>query len=314
VKVAVVGDLALDLYVYARPERLSREAPVPVLRLEREEAVPGCAANVAANLAALGADVATVGAVGDDADGARLCEALARLGARTDGVLRVRGRRTPVKTRVLAGERNTRKQQVLRLDRAPEGPAPDRAALARAIARGAEGAGAVVLSDYGLGLLDEATLDAVRAAAGAVPLVVDSRFDAARLARGAVLKLNEGEAEALAGGAIADRAGAIAAGLGLLERLGARAIVLTRGNQGMLVFEPDRAPLEVPIAGDEEIVDVTGAGDTVTASLAFELARGADLGRAAHTATLAASVVVMKQGTATCSALELAAALARAGA
>lgn len=302
----MIGDLALDLYVYARPERLSREAPVPVLRFEREEAVPGCSANVVANLAALGADVAVIGAIGDDEEGARLLAALERLGARTAGVRRCPGRRTPVKTRVLAGERNTRKQQVLRLDRADEPlPALEPAELRLPLA----GARAVVISDYGQGLVGDAALEAIRALAAEVPLIVDSRFSAGRLARGAILKLNEGEAEALAGAPIADEAAAREAGARLLGRLEARAIVLTRGNQGMLLFEPGRAPVGIAIAGEKEIVDVTGAGDTVTAALALELARGADLERAARVANAAASVVVMKQGTAVCTRAELEAAL-----
>lgn len=309
-RVLVLGDLMLDRYVTGEVRRISPEAPIPVLRAETRRAVLGGAGNVAANIASLGARAELVGLLGDDAAG-RECESLLAahpgIAAR---LVRSAARPTTVKTRFMSGG-----HQLLRLDEEVSEPAdPEaRAALLAAFAAALPGAGAVVLSDYGKGVLCDPVLRGAIAAARAagVPVVADpKRADFAGYAGVAVLTPNLLEVSAATGIAAGTDAGAAAAGARALALSGAGAVLVTRSERGMTLVRPDAAPLHVP-ARAHAVADVSGAGDTMAAALAIALASGAPLPEAAALANAAAGLAVTKPGTATVRHAELAAALHR---
>ncbi len=313
-QVVVAGDFVADEYVYGETERISREAPVLIVRFESSELKPGCAGNAALNLAALGVRVRAVGAVGDDALGEGLLAALARGGVDVAGLQRVRRRPTESKTRILAGGRSTRRQQMLRVDRASAEPlpAPVQARLASTAERLGRRAGAVLASDYGSDALGSAAIEGLRRVRrGGVPVCVDSRYRLTAFAGLTMVKPNEPELEAAVGfslkapGAL-DRAARL-----LLRRLGCAQVLVTRGRNGMSLFQPGARPLHVPAHGRAEAVDVTGAGDAVAASYCASLAAGASAEEAARIANVAGALVVRKPGTATVDHAELLGELAR---
>jgi rfaE bifunctional protein kinase chain/domain len=313
VEVGVVGDLIADVYVHTRPSRLSREAPVLVVRHEREEVVPGGAANTARNLAALGAKVQLVAEVGDDTVGARVTEMLGAAGVATDA-LHVRGDRpTVTKTRILAGDPHRTKQQLFRIDREPR-RGDVRALEAETIARLERVDRKVkgfVVSDYDYELLSPAAIDWLRRKAKSKPVIVDSRHRLRSYRGVSVITPNEEEAEETTGLRIDGTPDALAVGTALVESLDVKAVLLTRGKLGMMLFEPRTEPRDFPIVGQGEVVDVSGAGDTVVAAFTGAWMSGASLADAAWISNCAASVVVMKVGAATCSPAELAAVLAQ---
>ena len=312
-RVVVAGDLVADEFVYTRIDRVSREAPVLILKHDRSETLAGGAGNAAANAAALGGRVEIIGAVGRDDIGTRLLAALPAR-ATTRAVVRARGYVTPIKTRILAGGIHSAKQQVVRIDRAGGQLSPlvlrkIETALARAIRR----ADALIISDYGLGLISPALW--ARALAAAKPprppmVLVDSRYALANYHGITACTPNESEVEALLGVKINDdRAMLERAGRELLQRLRCQAVLITRGSRGMALFEPGRPTDHIPIVGSDEVADVTGAGDTVIATFSLALAAGATFRDAARLANFAGGIVVMKRGTATVTRAELAAAL-----
>jgi rfaE bifunctional protein kinase chain/domain len=311
----VAGDFVADEYVFGETERISREAPVLIVRWERSELEPGGAGNAAQNLAALGVKVRAVGVAGDDALGDRLLEALSRRGVDVSGIQRVRGRATEVKTRILAGGRSTRRQQMLRLDRAPEAPLPAaaQARLLRDLERAARGAGAVLASDYGSDTLGAPALDALRAMArGGARVCVDSRYRLAAFHGVTMAKPNEPELLAASGMSL-DGPGAFdRAARALLKKLACEQLLVTRGRNGMSLYRRGAPPVHVPAHGDLEAVDVTGAGDTVAASYCAALAAGGDPESAMRLANVAGALVVQKPGTATVARAELLAELLRA--
>ncbi|MBP7933755.1 MAG: bifunctional hydroxymethylpyrimidine kinase/phosphomethylpyrimidine kinase [Phycisphaerae bacterium] len=315
-KVGIVGDLVADLYVSGRSDRVSREAPVLIVCHEDEWLRPGGAANVAANVAALGGIAHLVGLVGDDDPGRRLLASLSESGAVRCGMVVVtRGRDTITKTRFLAGAKLTSRQQVLRLDRQPADPPDDRllADLRARVERVDAEVDAWVASDYGYGSFDEPLRVLLRKIAERKPVVADSRWELAKFTGMSVIKPNEEEAEVVArqlglqAGEVAMLAAALAA------RLEARSALVTLGNQGMVLVTEGRT-VRIPASGSDEIVDLTGAGDSVAATLTAALAGGADIETAARLANHAGGVVVMKEGAATVSPAELAAAVNRSSA
>ena len=312
VRLAVVGDLIADEFIYGEIDRVSREAPVLILKYAATEVVPGGAGNAASNAAALGARVDVLGVVGRDDAGRRLMDALPR-GASAKQIVRAGGYVTPVKTRILAGGVHSAKQQVVRIDRVGS-PMPAAAAreVERALVRTLRRADAVILSDYGAGLVTPALWQRALAAARLTrpPIVlVDSRYQLAGFTGVTACTPNESEVEALLGVTIDDDAGALErAGRLLLERLRCRAVLITRGSRGMSLFEPDTPTDRIPIVGSDQIADVTGAGDTVIATFTLALAAGASFAEAARLANHAGGLVVMKRGTATVSRDELMAA------
>ena len=316
-RVVVVGDLIADEYLFGKPARISREAPVLILRFTDREMRLGGAANAAHNVHALGATVLPVGLLGRDGAGDEVDALFRQAGMTTEGIAREADRPTPVKTRIMAGGYQATRQQVVRLDREPEGSLAD-AAEARLIDRlraAATGAQAFLVSDYGYGTVTprvfEAVLDLARDRG--VPVTVDSRYELPRFRGATAATPNEPEVEALTGQELADEGAVEKAGRMVLERLDARLLLLTRGSRGMALFEREGPVTFMPIHGSDEIADVTGAGDTVISTFTVALAAGAAPGEAAWLANVAGGVVVMKRGTATVTASELAAALASNG-
>jgi rfaE bifunctional protein kinase chain/domain len=311
-KVAVVGDLIADEFIYGRVARVSREAPVLILNYDATEIVPGGAGNAARNVAALGGRARAVGIVGDDEPGTRALDIL-RGEVDVRGVARPRGWRTPTKTRILAGGIHSAKQQVVRIDRAAEQShsRPVRELLRTRLDRAIRGCHAVLFSDYGSGLVTPGLAVAVRRECGRdVPILVDSRYQLLKYRGITACTPNESEVEQLFGIKVdEDRRTLERAGRELLDRLRSRAVLITRGSRGMALFERDKPTAHIPIYGSDEIADVTGAGDTVIATMTLAVAAGATFYEAARLANYAGGLVVMKRGTATVSADELRAAV-----
>jgi rfaE bifunctional protein kinase chain/domain len=316
-RVAVIGDLIGDEYLYGKPARISREAPVLILRFTDREVRLGGAANAAHNVHALGATVLPVGLLGEDEAGNEVDALFRRAGMSTDGISREPGRPTPVKTRIMAGGYQATRQQVVRLDREPEGTISGAAEARlieclRAIGPAADG---FLVSDYGYGTVTPRVYEQVLELGRArqVPVTVDSRYELPRFKGATAATPNEPEVEALAGGELTDEPAVEKAGRAVLERLDARLLLVTRGSRGMALFEREGPVTFMPIHGSDEIADVTGAGDTVISTFTVGLAARATPGEAAWLANVAGGVVVMKRGTATVSVPELLAALASDG-
>lgn len=312
-RVVVIGDLIADEYIFGRVARVSREAPVLILEYDSTQMVPGGAGNAAANVAALGGRVTLITLLGRDDAGRRVREALPA-GVSRRGLLMPTGFQTPVKTRILAGGVHSAKQQVVRIDRRSPSriTAEDRASIRRAALAAIPSADAVLMSDYGSGIVTPALGRAVGAAARrrGIPVLVDSRYALTKFRGLSACAPNESEVEAALGVELDDSPRALeAAGRSLLEQTRMRAVIITRGSRGMAVFEPGQPTLHLPIYGSDEIADVTGAGDTVMAALTLAMAAGASAGEAARVANVAGGLVVMKRGTATVSAAELSRAL-----
>jgi D-beta-D-heptose 7-phosphate kinase / D-beta-D-heptose 1-phosphate adenosyltransferase len=307
-RVLVLGDVMLDHYVYGAVTRLSPEAPIPVIHVERERFLPGGAANVARNVAALGGQAVLVGLIGED-DGARtLCDLLGRQPAIDARLIVDAGRATTQKTRFVAD-----RQQMLRADR--ESPILAEGALAAALVEAAVAAlgraDIVILSDYGKGVLSGTVLRSVieEARRRGLPVIADPKSRSFERYKGvSILTPNRKEIAAATGHSAEDDTGAAAAGRAVVESCGIDAVLATRGEQGMTLVRADEPPVHLQ-AEAREVFDVTGAGDTVVATLALATASGAPLVEAARLANLAAGLVVGKIGTATVTLAELAAAL-----
>jgi D-glycero-beta-D-manno-heptose-7-phosphate kinase len=304
-RICVIGDVIADIYIYGRPHKLSREAPVLVIKYEEERVYPGSAGNTINNLLALGAHVYPVTCVGTDRAGDRLIEHFSH-SERIDlqGLIRYEGR-TVTKTRILAGDTHTSKQQVIRVDRETEGPIPDnvRTALKEKLKRIIPHVDAVVLSDYEYGLIDREIVEIVAACAHDRIVVGDSRYNLKEFKGITLITPNESEAYALSG--LPNSRSIEEVGHRIMAFMEVRALLITRGNKGMSLFLPDGQVRHIPISGDDEIADVTGAGDTVAATVTLALASGADFYDAARIANCAGGIVVMKRGTAVVSASEL---------
>jgi rfaE bifunctional protein kinase chain/domain len=312
-RIVVVGDLIADEYLYGKPARVSREAPVLILRFSGREVRLGGAANAAHNVHTLGTEAIPIGLVGRDRASDELRELFRRVGVATSGLVEVPDRITPVKTRIMAGGYQSTRQQVVRLDREPElelASAAEDAVVAR-LYQHAPGAAAFLVSDYGYGTVTPRVYEAVRelAAPGGAVVTVDSRYDLARFRSPTAAAPNEPEVEALTGLELADERSLDKAGRLVLDRLDANYLLVTRGSRGIALFERDGPVQFFPIHGSDEIADVTGAGDTVISAFTVALAAGAAAAEAARLANVAGGLVVMKRGTATVSAAELAAAV-----
>ena len=317
-RIVIVGDLIADEYLYGKPSRISREAPVLILRFTNREVRLGGAANAAHNVQALGATALPVGPLGDDGAGAEVQRLFAETGIATDGIVKSRGRLTPVKTRIMAGGYESTRQQVVRLDREPEPGVTDSAetALIAAVKAAGSRADAFLVSDYGYGAVTprvfETVLDLAKSRRAVV--TVDSRYDLPRFKGATAAAPNEPEVEALAGAELGDERALDKAGRAVLERLESRYLLVTRGSRGMALFEREGPVTFMPIHGSDQIADVTGAGDTVISAFTVALATGAGAVEAAWLANVAGGVVVMKRGTATVSAAELSESLGNDGA
>jgi rfaE bifunctional protein kinase chain/domain len=313
-RVLVVGDLIADEFIYGEVSRVSREAPVLILKYDTTEIVAGGAGNAANNVAALGGRALLAGLAGQDPQGRRM---LASFNAGVDRQLVVRSKPylTPVKTRILAGGIHSAKQQVVRIDRETSWPIPE--AVSRAfggkLARSLAECDAVLLSDYGSGLITPALGASIRGRLTKrtrrrpVPVLVDSRFRLLEYRGLTTCTPNESEVEQVLGIRINDDLDVLErAGRLLLRRTAMQALLITRGSRGMALFQPRQATIHIPIYGSDEVADVTGAGDTVNATFGLALAAGASFYEAARLANYAGGLVVMKRGTATVTATELA--------
>ena len=317
-RLLVVGDLIADEFIYGEVARVSREAPVLILKYDTTQMVAGGAGNAANNVAALGGRVRLAGLVGGDPEGRRLLGSFHR-GVDRTAIVRARAYRTPIKTRILAGGVHSAKQQVVRIDREPGWPLDEAVGdqFTKRIARLVDACDGVILSDYGSGLVTPALADAVRRAVSRrtrrrpVPILVDSRYRLLDYAGLTACTPNESEVEQALGVRIGDDPAVLErAGRQLLRRTRARALLVTRGSRGMALFEPGQPTSHIPIFGSDEIADVTGAGDTVIATFGLALSAGASFYEAARLANYAGGLVVMKRGTATVSDRELSDAIA----
>jgi D-glycero-beta-D-manno-heptose-7-phosphate kinase len=316
-KVVLLGDFVADEFQFGEISRVSREAPVLILRHRETQLVPGGGANAANNLAALGATVLPVAVVGNDAAGDALVAHFRCKGANVSGILRVRGWSTPTKTRFLAGWAHTVGQQVLRVDRGPQSALPEtaRSKLRRILQTYVRSADALAVSDYGLGV---ASPELVRFARSkrkvSLPIALDARYSLAAYAKAGLTSAtpNEAELEALHHTSIGKNLDElIRCGRATLTSMKLGALVVTRGRDGMALFEPGNRFTQIPVHGSNQAVDVTGAGDTVLAGYTLALACGASPVEAAHIANIAGGLVVMKRGTATVSREELLEAIRR---
>lgn len=310
-RVVVFGDLIADEYVYGRIARVSREAPVLILEYNATEILPGGAGNAANNVASLGGAVTLVSLVGRDEPGRRLFTVLPKNVERR-GLIRPGGYRTPVKTRILAGGIHSAKQQVVRIDRYTGEAVSDahRRLAERAALRAIGQADAVLVSDYGSGLVTPRFVAALaarlRGRRRRVPILIDSRYALTRYRGLTACTPNESEVEQVLGVTIDDQPGVLErAGRAILKRTRMECVLITRGSRGMALFEPGKRTVHIPIFGSDQIADVTGAGDTVMATMTLALAAGATFEEAARLANYAGGLVVMKRGTATVSAPEL---------
>ena len=308
--VTVLGDLVADEFVFGEISRVSREAPVLILRHRERTVVPGGGANAVNNLADLGVNVLPVGIVGNDDPGRLLLKAFRHKRIPISGILKDKNYATVTKTRILAGMPHTWRQQVVRVDREPDNK-PDRH-MARELAFAAReylrASDALLVSDYGYGAATPQILNAARdkSRASSMPVVLDSRHRMLEFSGITAATPNEPEVEEALGVQVGqDWASLCSAGEQIITRMKLKSLVITRGRDGMVAFSPKHRPLDIPIFGSDEVTDVTGAGDTVIATFTAALAAGATPEEAAHLANYAGGIVVMKRGTATVSKQEL---------
>jgi D-glycero-beta-D-manno-heptose-7-phosphate kinase len=310
-KVVLLGDFVADEFQFGEISRVSREAPVLILRHRETQLVPGGGANAANNLAALGATVLPITVVGHDTPGDALAAYFRRKRANVSGVLRVKGWSTPTKTRFLAGWTHTVGQQVLRVDREPQTALPDSSQrkLRRILQTYLRFADAVAVSDYGFGVASPELVRFARSKRKAsLPITLDARYNLAAYAKAGLTSAtpNEAELEALHNTSIGKNLDElIGCGRATLSAMKLEALLVTRGRDGMALFEPGNRFTQIPVHGSNQAVDVTGAGDTVLAAYTLALACGASPLEAAHVANIAGGLVVMKRGTATVSREEL---------
>jgi rfaE bifunctional protein kinase chain/domain len=317
-KVVVVGDLVADQFLYGEISRVSREAPVLILRHEKTETTPGGAANCALNLASLDARAVLIGVTGEDKAGDALLGKLRAARVECSSVIRSSEVQTTTKVRILAGQLHSTRQQVLRVDYEGE-PIEDADVhenLRARLREAAEDADAIIISDYNYGVADEsmATLAREIAKRRGIPLLVDSRFRLSRFPDFTSATPNEDEVEQQLDRHLETAGELEAACLELRERLGFEALLVTRGGHGMLLLEANEPPLHIEAVGAPEPIDVTGAGDTVIAAYSLALASGASFADAARLANHAGGLVVMKRGTASINRQELLSSVLRWGA
>ena len=315
-RIVLFGDFVADEFQYGDISRVSREAPVLILRHRETRVVPGGGANAANNLAALGAKVSPVTVVGNDSVGESLMDQFHGNGVDTSGIVRAKNWNTPTKTRFLAGWAHTVAQQVLRVDREP-GCSPPDSALAKLAAklrsklRAADG---LAVSDYGFGVASPQVVGkAIRAMKRKTPVTLDARYALQAYAAIGITAAtpNEAELEALHHTTIGRNVAELEKrGLATLKKMALQSLLVTRGKDGMALFERGRkGALHISVHGSDQAVDVTGAGDTVLAAYTLALASAAKPSDAAHIANIAGGLVVMKRGTAVVTREELLAAI-----
>jgi len=306
--IAVYGDLVADEFVFGEISRVSREAPVLILKHRESRIVPGAAGNAINNLHALGAAPIPVGVLGADASGQELCRQFQHKNVPLSLVHRVNDYHTPTKTRFLAGSIHSSRQQVLRLDKESrfQHTAETQAKLWQEVEPLFEKCRGMIISDYGFGFVNQELTRRIAERRNSLPVTLDSRHGLLCYSGLTASTPNEPEVEEALGITIGDdQAKLEAAGKRILRRQKLEAVLITRGRHGMALFVPHRRTVHIPIFGTDEIADVTGAGDTVIAVFTLALAVGASFMEAARLSNYAGGLVVMKRGTATVTAAEL---------
>lgn len=305
-RLVVTGDAIADRFLYGNISRVSREAPVFILSHEQTETVPGGAANCAMNLAALGAHVSLIAAVGNDEAGTELRRKLSSAGVNVDGVVVSEKIQTTTKVRILAGHAHSNKQQVIRIDYDGNQVVDEdlRQSIINALKSAVNSADASIISDYNYGVVDDRTVALIRES-GPKQVLVDSRFRLAEFTGFTAATPNEDEVEHLAGHPLSTVEQLESAAKTLKARLRHQALLVTRGARGMMLLEDNGLPVHIPAVGAQQSVDVTGAGDTVIATFTLAIASGASFADAARLANHAGGLVVMKRGTASVTTAEL---------
>jgi D-glycero-beta-D-manno-heptose-7-phosphate kinase len=311
-RIVLFGDFVADEFQFGDISRVSREAPVLILRHRETQVVPGGGANAANNLAALGARVSPVTVVGVDTLGDALVQQFHERGIDTTGIFRAKNWNTPTKTRFLAGWAHTTAQQVLRVDREPGCAPPDatRAKVAAKLRNRLQKADGLAVSDYGFGVASPMTVGKVmRGTKRKIPATLDARYQLEAYAGSGITAAtpNEAELEALHHTAIGPNVAELEKrGLATLKKMDLQSLLVTRGKDGMALFESSgKRVSHIPVHGSDQAADVTGAGDTVLAAYTLALACGASPFEAAHIANIAGGLVVMKRGTAVVTRQEL---------
>jgi len=309
-RIAVWGDFILDEYVYGNTNRVSREAPVLILSYKKREFSLGGGGNTLLNLKALGASPFPIGVIGSDSAGEEIIRILKSKGIPTDFLIQEKTFSTPAKIRILAGEENTRKQQILRIDRESRVPNKTNISikLVKHLRYAQEKANALLISDYNYFNVKENIYKQILPdfKKAKIPVTVDSRFRMLSFKQSTVSTPNEPEVEETLRIKLSDKKELLKqTGSRLLKQTEAEAILLTRGSQGMVLFEKEKPPIYIPVHGTTDIVDVTGAGDTVISVFTLALTAGGTFSQAASLANYAGGLVVMKKGTATLSCKKL---------
>lgn len=308
-RIVVIGDTIADQFIYGEISRVSREAPVFILRHEHTETTPGGAGNCAANVAALGAKVFLISVIGADEAGCLVRDKLSAAGVSCGEIIVADRRKTTTKVRVLAGQIHSPRQQVIRIDydSHPQLDAVTRESLVKLLDVNMADCDAVIISDYNYGVAEPARADTVKRALKQrnVPVLIDSRFRLSSFTGFTSATPNEDEVVNLIGREPRDVADLESAAEQLRAQLGYQALLVTRGGHGMMLIEKDSPVVHIDAVGSHQPVDVTGAGDTVIATYGLALACGATFSEAAQLANIAGGLVVMKRGTATVSTDEL---------
>jgi len=311
--VVVYGDIVADHFIYGTPKRISREAPVLILRQYREDILLGGGGNAIHNILSLGGVPKPVSVVGEDPAGAALLQSLGSRGVDCSGIVAVSRYRTPTKVRILGGYPHAVRQQIVRYDIEDQFEAHDDEAqrMAAMLRDEMTRADAALISDYGYGVVTPEIASQLTSAAGKKPVALDSRYDLLEYPHVTAATPNEDEAATAAGIDLVDERngnGEMLREVGdkLRAALDSDALLITRGSRGMALFEKDRPePMLLPVWGTDQVSDVTGAGDTVIATFTLALAAGASYAEAAKLANYGGGIVVMKMGTATVSNDEL---------
>jgi len=308
--VVVYGDIVADRFIYGTPKRISREAPVLILRQYRDDTLLGGAGNAINNIFSLGGLPVPVSVLGNDTAAEKLLEQLVANGIECGGILRTDRYATPTKVRILGGMPHASRQQIVRYDIEDkyEMAAEEAEAFHRVLRDAIGMAHAALISDYGYGVVRPHVVETLTRYAKGKAVTLDSRYDLLNYPGVTAATPNEEEAAAAAGTSLwngeESKIGEVA--LTLQQGLDADAVLITRGSRGMALFERDASEmLRIPVYGTDQVADVTGAGDTVIATFTLALAAGASFAEAAKLANYGGGIVVMKMGTATVSNAEL---------
>jgi rfaE bifunctional protein kinase chain/domain len=309
--IVVYGDVVADRFVYGTPKRISREAPVLILRQYRDDVLLGGGGNAINNILSLGGLPIPVSVVGNDAEGKQLLERLTSQGIDCGGILRLDRYRTPTKVRILGGMPHSTRQQIVRYDIEDQVELTEEEAskFARLLRDQIRICSAALISDYGYGVVTPPLAANLTGFAGGKPVTLDSRYSLLRYPDITAATPNEEEAAAAAGISLFEDGNGENLELvanTIQQSLDCEAVLITRGSRGMALFERDgQKPLLIPVHGTDQVADVTGAGDTVIATFTLALAAGGSYAEAAMLANYAGGIVVMKMGTATVSNDEL---------